>query len=83
MPVTHGVASSSLVRTAVERGNEQLSLWACCSFFLWVVSRGARGGEVASGTSSVPEVRDYGRVVDDDDVWWGFVMGFVVVIELP
>ena len=40
--------------------------------------RGSRGGEVASGTSSVPEVRDYGRVVDDDDVWWGFVMGFVM-----
>ena len=70
MPVTHGVASSSLVRTAVERGNEQLSLRACCSFFLWVVSRGSRGGEVA---------RDYGRVVDDDDVWdWGFVMVFVM-----
>ena len=33
MPVTHGVASSSLVRTAVERGNEQFSLRACCSFF--------------------------------------------------
>ena len=61
MPVTHGVASSSLVRTAVERGNEQLSLWACCSFFLWVVGggRGAVRWRVA---------RDYGRVVDDDDV---------------
>ena len=70
MPVTHGVASSSLVRTAVERGNEQLSLWACCSFFFVGCWRGWRGcGEVASGTSSVPEVRDYGRVVDDDDVW--------------
>ena len=65
MPVTHGVASSSLVRTAVERGNEQLSLRACCSFFCGLLE-GARGGEVASGTSSVPEVRDYGRVVDDD-----------------
>ena len=43
MPVTHGVASSSLVRTAVERGNEQLSLWACCSFFLWVVGGGGVG----------------------------------------
>ena len=76
MPVTHGVASSSLVRTAVERGNEQLSLWACCSFFLWVVG-GGRGA--VSGTSSVPEARDYGRVVDDDDVWdWGFVMVFVM-----
>ena len=32
-------------------------------------------GEVASGTSSVPEVRDNGRVVDDD-FWWGFLVGF-------
>ena len=34
MPVTHGVASSSLVRTAVERGDEQQKDFGLgCSFF--------------------------------------------------
>ena len=37
MPVTHGVASSSLVRTAVERGDEQQKDFGPgCSFFFFV-----------------------------------------------
>ena len=37
MPVTHGVASSSLVRTAVERGDEQQKDFGpgCSFFFLY------------------------------------------------